>query len=117
MAARPATKTVRERPTEAQPDAAARDLSRGPASFRIAWDVRPAFDFVFSLWDDAGETDDLPAADRQWLADSKAAMPPDVATLFKRLFESGICVHIAVIAVDRPEVHTAADLVAAITET
>jgi DNA-binding transcriptional ArsR family regulator len=44
-------------------------------------------------------------------------MPPDVATPFKRLFESGICVHIAVIAVDRPKVRSAADLVAAVADT
>ena len=104
MAARPATRVVRERPAEtAQPRPAVRDLSRGPASFRIDWDVRPAFDFVFSLWDDAGETEDLPAADREWLAASKGAMPADVATKFQRLFDSGICMHVAVIAVDKPD--------------
>ena len=86
MAARPATRVVRERPAEtARPRPVVRDLSRGPASFRIDWDVRPAFDFVFSLWDDAGETDDLPAADRAWLAEHKGAMPADVAAKFKPL--------------------------------
>ena len=85
MAARPATRVVRERPAEtAQPRPAVRDLSRGPASFRIDWDVRPAFDFVFSLSGDAGATEDLPAADREWLAASKSAMPADVATKFQR---------------------------------
>jgi DNA-binding transcriptional ArsR family regulator len=118
MAARPATKAVRERPAEtAQPRPAVRDLSRGPASFRIDWDVRPAFDFVFSLWDDAGETEDLPAEDRAWLATNKAGMPKGVAGQFKRLFDSGICTHVAVIAVDRPEVRTAEDLVKAVSET
>jgi DNA-binding transcriptional ArsR family regulator len=117
MAARPATKLVRERPAETGgPRPAVRDLSRGPASFRIDWDVRPAFDFVFSLWDDAGETDDLPAEDREWLAKHKTGMPAEVAAKFKRLFESGICVHVAVIAVDRPEIRTAKDLVAAVAE-
>ena len=118
MAARPATRVVRERPAEtAQLRPAVRDLSRGPASFRIDWDVRPAFDFVFSLWDDAGETDDLPAADRAWLAENKGAMPAEVATKFKRLFESGICMHVAVIAVDKPEIRTASDLVSAVEAT
>jgi DNA-binding transcriptional ArsR family regulator len=118
MAARPATRTVRERPVETTPSRpAVRDLSRGPATFRIDWDVRPAFDFVFSLWDDAGETEDLPAADRTWLAESKAAMPADVAAKFKPLFEAGICTHVAVIAVDRPNVRTAHDLVTAVAET
>ena len=117
MAARPATRTIRERPPEtAQPRPAVRDLSRG-ASFRIDWDVRPAFDFVFSLWDDAGETDDLPAADRAWLAESKAAMPAEVATKFQRLFDSGICMHVATIAVDKPNVRTAKDLTGAVADT
>jgi DNA-binding transcriptional ArsR family regulator len=118
MAARPATRAVRERPAESmQPRPAVRDLSRGPASFRIDWDVRPAFDFVFSLWDDAGETEDLPAPDREWLAQSKAAMPADVATKFRRLFDSGICTHVAVIAVDKPEIRTANDLLGAVEAT
>jgi DNA-binding transcriptional ArsR family regulator len=118
MAARPATRPVRERPAETvQPRPAVRDLSRGPASFRIDWDVRPAFDFVFSLNGDAGQTDDLPAEDRAWLADTKASMPPAVATPFKRLFENEVCVSVAVIAVEQPDVRTAADLVAAIEAT
>lgn len=115
MAARPATRTVRERPVEtAQPRPAVRDLSRGPASFRIDWDVRPVFDFVFSLSGDAGATDDLPAQDRTWLADSKAAMPPEIAAEFKRLFESDVCIHVAIIAIDRPQIRTAMDVVAAV---
>jgi DNA-binding transcriptional ArsR family regulator len=117
MAARPATRVTRDRSAETQPRPVVRDLSRGPASFRIDWDVRPAFDFVFSLWDDAGETDDLPAKDREWLAESKAAMPPEIATAFKRLFDSGICTHVAVIAVDKPKVRSAADLVTAVSGT
>ena len=38
----------------------------------VEWDVRTAYDFVFALSDDAGSTDDLPPADRTWLADGKA---------------------------------------------
>ena len=118
MAARPATRTVRERPAETvQSRPPVRDLSRGPASFRIDWDVRPSFDFVFSLWDDVGETDDLPAADREWVAQSKAAMPADVAAKFTRLFDSGICMNAATIAVDKPEIRTARDLVTAVEAT
>ena len=118
MAARPASRTVRERPVEtAQPRPAVRDLSRGPASFRIDWDVRPAFDFVFSLSGDAGSTDDLPPGDRAWLTETKAAMPPEIASEFKRLFESEVCIHVPVIAVDRPEIRSAADVVAAVAET
>jgi DNA-binding transcriptional ArsR family regulator len=117
MAARPVARIARERPAEVQTRPAVRDLSRGPASFHIDWDVRPAFDFIFSLWDDAGETDDLPAKDREWLTKSKSAMPAAVADKYKRLFESGICVHVAVIAVDRPDVRSSADLVKAVRAT
>ena len=118
MAARPATRTIRERPVEnAQPRPAVRDLSRGPASFTIDWDVRPAFDFVFSLSGDAGATDDLPAEDRAWLSDTKASMPPEIEVEFKRLFESELCIHVPIIAIGRPEIRTAADLVAAVEAT
>ena len=118
MAARPATRTIRERPVEnAQPRPAVRDLSRGPASFTIDWDVRPAFDFVFSLSGDAGATDDLPAEDRAWLSDTKATMPPEIEVEFKRLFESELCIHVPIIAIGRPEIRTAADLVAAVEAT
>ena len=79
MAARPATRHIRERQTpDLQARAPVRDLNRGSASFRIDWDVRPAYDFVFSLSGDAGSTEDLPAADRTWLADAKASMPANV---------------------------------------
>ena len=112
MAARPATRHIRERATpDLQARAPIRDLTRGSASFRIAWDVRPAYDFVFSLSDDAGSSDDLPAADRTWLAESKASMPADVAAT-TRLFESEICIHAGVMIVDRPAVRTADEFVA-----
>jgi DNA-binding transcriptional ArsR family regulator len=105
---------TRERSADTPARAPIRDLSRGASSFRIDWDVRPAFDFVFSLSGDAGSTDDLPAADRTWLAESKAAMPADVTDSWKRLFESELCVHVATVAIDRPNARTSADLVAAI---
>jgi DNA-binding transcriptional ArsR family regulator len=115
MAARPATRHIRERGTpDLQPRAPIRDLTRGSASFRIDWDVRPAYDFVFSLSDDAGSSDDLPAADRTWLAESKASLPADVRAATKRLFESEICIRAAVIVVDRPAIRTADEVVAAI---
>src|SRR5262245_2566317 len=118
MAARPATRTTRERPVEtAQPRPAVRDLSRGPASFAIDWDVRPAFDFVFSLSGDAGSTDDLPADDRAWLSDTKASMPAATEVEFKRLFESEVCIHLPILAIGRPEIRTASDLVAAVEAT
>lgn len=115
MAARPATRHSRERQApDAQVRAPVRDLNRGQASFRIDWDVRPAYDFLFSLSGDAGTTDDLPAADRTWLAEAKAGLPADVRDAATRLFESEVAIHVAVVVVDRPAVRSADDVVAAI---
>jgi DNA-binding transcriptional ArsR family regulator len=114
MAARPATRQRERQATESIGRAPVRDLTRGAASFRIDWDVRPAYDFVFSLSGDAGATDDIPAADRAWLTDSKAALTDDIKDSVARLFESELCVHVAVIVVDRPAIRTADDVVAAI---
>jgi DNA-binding transcriptional ArsR family regulator len=113
MAARPASRTTRERPTEARPRPVVRDLTHGAASFRIDWDVRTAYDFVFSLSEDAGSTEDLPAEDRAWLTAAKASMPagPREATI--QMLASELCINAAVLVVDRPEVRTARDVVAA----
>jgi DNA-binding transcriptional ArsR family regulator len=112
MSARPATRHTRERATpEPQVRAPVRDLTRGSQSFRIHWDVRPAYDFVFSLSNTAGSTDDLPTADRTWLAEAKAGLPPDVQSAAKLLFDS---LAVAVVVIDRPAIRTADDVVAAI---
>jgi DNA-binding transcriptional ArsR family regulator len=115
MAGRPATRHLRERRTpDVQVRAPVRDLSRGSQSFRIDWDVRPAYDFVFSLSGDAGSTDDLPAADRTWLAEAKASLPADVQEAATRLFESEVAIHVAIVVVDRPAIRSADDVVAAV---
>lgn len=118
MAGRPATRHLRERRTpDAQVRAPVRDLTRGSQSFRIDWDVRPAYDFVFSLSGDAGSTDDLPAPDRTWLTDAKASLPADVQEAASRLFESEVAIHVAIVVVDRPAIRTADDVVAAVAST
>jgi DNA-binding transcriptional ArsR family regulator len=115
MSARPATRHTRDRqPSDVQVRAPVRDLNRGQASFKIEWDVRPAYDFVFSLSGDAGSTEDLPAGDRTWLTEAKAALPTDVQDAATRLFESEVAIHVAVVVVDRPAVRTADDVVAAL---
>jgi DNA-binding transcriptional ArsR family regulator len=115
MAARPATRQTRERTAELPVRPPVRDLTRGTPSFRIDWDVRPAFDFIFSLSGDAGTTEDLPAADRAWLTEAKAALPPEVREPAQRLFESEACINASALIVDRPAVRTAADVVDALT--
>ena len=62
MAARPASGDPRDDPRTCRTRPVVRDLTRGGVSYRIDWDVRTAFDFVFSLSGDAGSTEDLPAA-------------------------------------------------------
>ena len=93
------------------PRAIVRDLTRGTASYRIDWDVRTAFDFIFSLSGDAGSTDDLPATDRTWLAETRAALPEDIQAGIKDLFESELAIHAGVLLVDQPDVRTSADVV------
>jgi DNA-binding transcriptional ArsR family regulator len=104
----------RRNPGTTRPDArggapvrpAVRDFS-GAAAYAIEWDVRPVFDFVFSMSEDAGSTDDLPAADRQWLDESRASLKQNVRASAERLFASEVAIHVAEFAVERPELRTA----------
>jgi DNA-binding transcriptional ArsR family regulator len=111
MAARPATHAARDRSSEAEVRTPVRDLTRGATSFRIDWDVRPAYDFVFSLSRDAGETADLPAEDRAWLKAARNSLPDGMRDAAKQLFDDEICINAAVLLVDRPNVRTARDFV------
>src|SRR5918999_595187 len=105
MAARPTTRKTVERPLVAPSRPAVRDFSGG-ATYTIEWDVRPVYDFLFSLSDDAGSTSDLPAADRQWLTDARSSLPQDVRASVGRLFEHEVAVQIATFAVEHPELRT-----------
>lgn len=99
------------RATDVAPRAIVRDLTRGTASYRIDWDVRTAFDFIFSLSGDAGSTDDLPAADRAWLSQTRQSMPEAIQAGIADLFENELAIHAGVLLVDRPEARTSADVV------
>ena len=44
----------------------------GLGQVSVEFDVRTLYDFVFSLSEEAGSTDDLPAADRAWLSAARA---------------------------------------------
>jgi DNA-binding transcriptional ArsR family regulator len=113
MAARPAAR--RSLGSTRSPDApqrpVVRDFTRGGAPVRIDWDVRSAYDFVFSLAGEAGSTDDLPAADRNWLLASRKALRPDAQAGIAALFESELAIHAGVLAVEQPDVRTSADFV------
>ena len=117
MAAQPATRRISGRAVESPRRAIVRDLTRGGASFRIDWDVRTAYDFVFSLSADAGSTDDLPAPDRDWLIASRAALPDDIRTGIRDLFESELAIHVGVLLIDQPDVRTSAEFVSLVAAT
>jgi DNA-binding transcriptional ArsR family regulator len=111
MAARPALRRPAGRPADVAPRAIVRDLTRGESSYRIDWDVRTAYDFIFSLSGDAGSTDDLPAGDRAWLAETRKSLPEDVRAGIAALFENELAIHAGILLVDEPDVRTAADVV------
>jgi DNA-binding transcriptional ArsR family regulator len=93
-----------------------RDFSGGlGGGLRVDYDARTVYDFVFSLSDDVGTTEDLPAVDRRWLAGAREEM----RALFGETFEmygATLCIMLAGLAVDRPEVSTAARFVDLVTD-
>src|SRR5207245_1001216 len=91
-----------------------RDFSRSPAPYTVEWDVRSAYDFVISLSNDAGSTDDLPAQDRRWLTEARAALPEERRNDLTDLFGSEVCIQVAMLLLDRPAVKTAEQFVEAI---
>jgi DNA-binding transcriptional ArsR family regulator len=111
MAARPATRRIAERTLDGSHRPIVRDLGRGGSSFTIAWDVRPAFDFLFSLSGEAGSTDDLPAEDRRWLTDAKASLPEDARTGLAEMFGTELCINTGVLLIDRPDIRTSSEFV------
>jgi DNA-binding transcriptional ArsR family regulator len=69
--------------------------------------VRSVYDFLFSLSEDAGTTEDLPADDRQWLKEQRGALDAaggSLATILKH----DVAVHVAAFAVVRPWLRTVA---------
>jgi DNA-binding transcriptional ArsR family regulator len=101
-ATRPATAaTVRE----TAPRPPVRDFTAGASSFAIEWDVRSVYDFLFSLSEDAGSTEDLPAEDRRWLKESRAALDA-VGNPLAGVLQHDVAVHMAAFAVPRPWLRT-----------
>jgi len=93
---------------------AVRDFTAAATGVRIDWDVRPVYDFFFSLSGDAGSTDDLPPADRRWLTEARESLPAEVAASVDRLFTNELCINVAGFLVARPEVRSSTDLVTAL---
>jgi DNA-binding transcriptional ArsR family regulator len=114
MADSPRTPRTASRPRPASVGAPVRDFTGAPARFAIEWDVRPVYDFLFSLSPDAGSTDDLPAADRRWLQDARAGLTGEAKATLERNLKHDLTVHLGGFLVERPAIHTAADAVAAV---
>jgi DNA-binding transcriptional ArsR family regulator len=108
MAARPIARSAA--PTDERRKPRVRDFSRAGGSVSVTWDVRTVYDFVFSLSGEAGDSDDLPSGDRRWLADAKAALVHEVGEAAE-LYSSELCIVLAGLAVDRPDVTDAAAFV------
>jgi len=113
--ARP-TSTVRrtERTREtAQARPIVRNLRRGAAApVQVEFDVRTVYDFVISLSEEAGATEDLLPADREWLVAARDSLTADTKETLEDSFAAQLCFGIAQLAIDRPEIRAAADLVA-----
>ena len=114
MAARPATRRTTPDPSADAVRSPVRDFTGGGAGYVIEWDVRPVYDFLFSLAAEAGATDDLPADDRAWLKDARAALPEAAQAELGKLCENDIAIHLGAFVVERRELRTADGVVAAI---
>lgn len=83
-----------------------RDFATPAVGFTIEWDVRPVFDFLFSLTSEAGKTEDLPETDRTWLRDARAGVPEAIRDEFEGVFASEMGIYVAAFAVQRPDLTT-----------
>ena len=98
MAARPATRRAPTEDRSASPRV--RDFRPQGSVPTIEWDVRTAYDFVFSLSSDAGSTDDMLPADRTWLTDARAGLRERFGESLD-LYGNELCTVLAGLAVDR----------------
>jgi DNA-binding transcriptional ArsR family regulator len=105
------------RPAPRPGRAPVRDFTAAASSFSVEWDVRTAYDFVLSLSEDTGTTEDLPEADRTWLTEAQAALPEASREYLAAPHARGIVIHLAGFLVERPQIRTAAQAVAAIRDT
>jgi DNA-binding transcriptional ArsR family regulator len=76
--------------------------------------VRTVYDFLVSLSNDAGSTSDLPSADRRWLTSARDGLPETIKANREALLGNELCIQIAELAVDRPDISTPADFTEAV---
>jgi DNA-binding transcriptional ArsR family regulator len=91
-----------------------RDFTGGAGGPAVSWDVRPVFDFLFSLSSDAGETEDLAPEDRRWLAEARAGLPEDARAGIEWMYRTELAVHVGAFAIEHRDLRTGAEFVAAV---
>jgi DNA-binding transcriptional ArsR family regulator len=86
----------------------------GGGAVEVVFDVRTVYDFMISLSDDAGSTDDLPTPDRTWLKNARDALPELARRDREGFLANEAFLGAVIVAVERPDVRTPAELVAAL---
>jgi DNA-binding transcriptional ArsR family regulator len=89
-----------------------RDFASPSSGFAIEWDVRPVYDFLFSLGGEGVKAADLSEADRAWLADARARLPEALRPDHETIFGAEVGIYVAALAVERPELRTVEAFVA-----
>ena len=103
--------TRRSEPERAPSRPLLRTVGAGSGPIEVVFDVRPIYDFMISLSDDTGTTDDLPEADREWLKTAREALPGLARRDREGLLGNEAFLGALMLVVDRPEVRTPRDLV------
>lgn len=91
-----------------------RDFTGGASGATVTFDVRPVYDFLFSLTSEAGETEEIAPEDRRWLTAAKAALPAALRDELGAMCDIELSVHVAAFAVEHRDIRTAEDLVVAL---
>ncbi|MFP5343331.1 MAG: ArsR/SmtB family transcription factor [Candidatus Limnocylindria bacterium] len=112
-APRPTPRTDRSAPAPT-PAPQIRDMAARATGFSVDFDVRTVYDFLFSLAEDAGKTDDLPAAERDWLRTTRESLAEDLRPDLARLFGGQLAIHLGGLVVERADVRTTDALVDAV---
>ena len=98
--------------------AAIRQPALGSPTFRVEFDVRPAFDFLVSLAIGEGDDADILPEDRKWLVDARRSLTPaqqqDLLAAFGDESHKGLGIHVAELLGRQRDIRTAADVVAAV---
>lgn len=85
-----------------------RGIGLSGAPVEVQWDVRPAYDFVISLYHEIDPSEAMPSTDRRWLTSARAALADELGG--PEQVDDEAVLAVASLAVDRPDVKTARDL-------